>query len=257
MRTPTGCGSRQSTRSAATSGSWRAAGPPRPARAPRCGNLQSGAVLPGCRISTPGQHGLPSTTPTRSVRGSERALGVASAAMSARSTARSATCVVEIHNGTDRGRYSTAGTARVAAPYPAGFPGAAAPNRSPPATGRRLHLTKRRINHLAGGGQALPPAPSPRAGVQRQDTDKPRVSSASLDNAHQAMSSRVARKVQRLGGMPYVTGSCPGAQALGPLRGRSQAESERRKPRRPCSSSTAGVSRNSSQRHDFRPPKSN
>jgi hypothetical protein len=66
----------------------------------RCENLQPGTVLPWCRISTTRQDALGSTAPNRPAQRSERPSRAVSAAIHARSPARSAVPVVEIHNGT-------------------------------------------------------------------------------------------------------------------------------------------------------------
>jgi hypothetical protein len=76
----------------------------------------------------------------------------------------------------------------------------------------------------------------------------------SPDSAHRHLSSQPQSGGHTPRAGCHMSRACPGAQSLGPLRRRSQAESERRKPRGRSSYSRASVSRNSSQRHDFWPP---
>jgi ROS/MUCR transcriptional regulator protein len=121
-----------------------------------------------------------------------------------------------------------------------------------PVRTRPDYRTNLRTDPLAGGGQAPLPA-SPESGSGPHGVDQPRERTASLDSAHRLLSSRASG-----GPMPrarcHISCACPGAQSLGPLRGRSQAESERRQPRQRFSSAPGLLSRNSSRRHDFWPP---
>ena len=143
-------------------GAARAGGPPAPW--PGLGVVGiSNAVLscPGVVLSTVGQDGLPRTAPNRLVQRSERPFRAASAVICARSSARFAGSVVEIHNRAGRGRYRSGRAGGVAASPPSrsslgpAAPNAAEPRRRragpqhPAAAARLAAHARRGIIHLA------------------------------------------------------------------------------------------------------------
>ena len=113
-------------------GAARAARPPAPWPRWRCGNLQCGAVLPYGRITTTGQDSGLEPLPNRRVQTSEHPIRAAPAATCARSSARSAGSVVEIHNETVAAALRPATPPASPLPTQPGFAGPAAPNRSGP-----------------------------------------------------------------------------------------------------------------------------